>query len=155
MEQLQQKQVPAQCVAAVLHQGSYDEIGSVFHTLYQRLAGRGVTPAGPPLTIFHAPPNELDWGSSEFEVCVPVPEGTAREGGIEIRSLPNAEVVSAVVEGPYSDIPARYAEFLAWIDAQGLEVMGPPREIYLRHPQPGKEVDPKTFRTEIQFPISA
>ena len=57
--------------------------------------------------------------------------------------------------GPYSEIPAHYAEFLAWIDYEGATIAGPPREVYLVHPGPDGSGDAATFRTEIQFPVRA
>ena len=47
-----------------------------------------------------------------------------------------------------------YAEFLAWLDIEGEEPAGPPREVYLVHPGPDGSREPSAFRTEIQFPVS-
>ena len=63
-------------------------------------------------------------------------------------------VVSAIVEGPYSELPAHYAEVLAWATWENITITGQPREIYLVHPAADGSGDPATFRTEIQFPIA-
>ena len=42
---------------------------------------------------------------------------------------------------------------LAWLDAEGWDVVGPPREVYLKRPDAKGKGDPKEFVTEIQFPI--
>jgi effector-binding domain-containing protein len=74
---------------------------------------------------------------------------------VQVKELPATEVISTVVTGPYSEMAAHYTELLSWVDYEGLEVAGPPREVYLVHPGPDGSGDPKTFRTEIQFPIRA
>ena len=154
MEEPQRKRVGPCTVAAIEHTGPYGEIGSIHRRLYAWARQEGVGAAGPPFTVFLAAPDEFDWGAARFEVCLPVAEGTAGSGGVAVRALPAADVLAVEVRGPYSDIPAHYAEFVAWIDYQGATVTGPPREVYLVHPGPDGSGDPATFRTEIQFPIA-
>ena len=96
----------------------------------------------------------MNWASGHFEVCLPVPKGTQGSGGVSVKDLPATDVLAVVVQGPYGQMPAHYAEFLAWLDVEGEAPAGPPREIYLVHPAADGSGDPKTFRTEIQFPVS-
>ena len=155
MEAPQRKHIEARTVAVLEHAGSHEEIGAVYHRLLDWAREAGVEPAGRPFTVFLESVDELDWGSSRFEVCLPVPEGTAGSGEVAVRTQPAADVLATVVEGPYSEVPAHYTELLSWIDYEGVEVAGPPREVYLVHPGPDGSGEPKTFRTEIQFPIQA
>ena len=46
-------------------------------------------------------------------------------------------------------------EFLAWADAEGWEIVGDPREVYLVHPDASGGGDPEQFVTELQFPVNA
>jgi effector-binding domain-containing protein len=154
MEEPQRKHIEPQTVAGLEHTGAYGEIGSVYHKLRAWARRTGVKPTGPAFTVFLQPPNELNWQAGSFEVCLPVPAGTATSGDVRIKHLPAAEVLSVVVAGPYSEVPAHYAEFLAWIDIEGATVSGPPREVYLVHPGPGGTADPQKLRTEIQFPVA-
>jgi effector-binding domain-containing protein len=62
---------------------------------------------------------------------------------------------AAQVNGPYKQTPSHYTEMLAWLDAEGWDVVGPPREVYLKRPDAKGKGDPKEFVTEIQFPIKA
>jgi effector-binding domain-containing protein len=153
MEQPQHKHIEPVTAACLRHQGSHDAIGGVHHELYQWARERGVTPSGKPFTVFLQPVDALDWGDSRFEVCLPVPEGTEGSGEVAVKRFPAADVLAAVVEGPYSEIPAHYTEFLSWIDYEGAEVTGPPREVYLVHPAADGSGDPQGFKTEIQFPV--
>lgn len=154
MEEPQRKVVEPCTVAVIEHAGSYSGIGRVYHQLYGWARKHGVAVTGQPFTVFVAAPGEMDWESGRFEVCLPVAEGTAGADEVGVRTLPATVVLAAVVEGPYSEIPAHYAEFLAWIGYAGADITGPPREIYLVHPGPDGAGDPATFRTELQFPVA-
>jgi effector-binding domain-containing protein len=44
---------------------------------------------------------------------------------------------------------------LAWLNAEGWEITGPPREVYIKRPDARGKGDPHTFITEIQFPVGA
>ena len=154
MEAPQRKHIAAQTVACMEHKGSYDEIGRVHQQLFGWAHQARVRPAAPPFTRFLSPPDKLDWAAGHFEVCLPVPKGTAGAGAVRVKELPATDVVSVVVQGPYSEMPAHYSELLAWMSVEGEAPAGPPREVYLVHPGPDGSGDPKTFRTEIQFPVN-
>lgn len=154
MDEPIKKKLETTAVICRQHQGSYDEIGGVYHELYEWAGAHDVKTAGDGFTVFLSPPNELDWGSALFEVCVPVetaPEGTQN---VSVKEIPGCRVASAVVKGPYSEIPAHYTEMLAWLSTMGLSVAGPPREVYLKRPKADGSGDPEEFLTEIQFPIA-
>ncbi|MBM4032252.1 MAG: hypothetical protein FJ291_10745 [Planctomycetes bacterium] len=154
MEAPQRKHIGPQTVASIEHRGPYNEIGSVYQQLFGWAAHAGVRPAGPAFTRFLAPPEETDWAAGRFQVCLPVPSGTKGAGDVRVEDLPPTDVLSAVVQGPYREMPAHYAEFLAWMAVNGQTPAGPPREIYIVHPAPDGTGDPTAFRTEIQFPVS-
>jgi effector-binding domain-containing protein len=59
-----------------------------------------------------------------------------------------------VVNGPYNQIPAHYAEFLAWATVESVMIADSPREVYVVHPKPGTLGDSTTV-TELQFPVAA
>ena len=153
MEAPQRKHVASQTVAAIRHNGAYRKIGAIHHKLYQWAHEAGIRPTGPAFTVFLAPPDQVSWDAGEFEVCLPVPSDTPGTAEVPVRQEPASDVLAVVVQGPYREIPAHYAEFLAWLSIDGIEPAGPPREIYLVHPGPDGSGDPKAFRTEIQFPI--
>ena len=154
MEAPQRKQIAPQTVACIEHTGAYSEIGNVHHRLYLWASNAGIEPSGHAFTVFLQPPDEVNWRAGRFEVCLPVPKGTSGSGDVAVKDVPATDVLSVVVAGPYSDMPAHYAEFLAWISVEGAAAAGPPREVYLVHPGPGGTADPSRLRTEIQFPVS-
>lgn len=153
MEAPERKQIAPMAVACIEHRGAYADIGRVYGRLFAWARQAGVAPAGAAFTRFLEPPGQLNWASGRFEVCLPVPPGTQGSGQVQVRDLPATTVLAVVVQGPYSEMPAHYAEFLAWLDVAGEEPSGPPRELYIVHPGPDGSGDPRTFRTEIQFPV--
>jgi effector-binding domain-containing protein len=154
MEALEKKIIPAQTVISIQHTGAYDEIGAVYHKLHQWAAKHAVRAAGSGFTIFLISPNEFDPASALFEVCIPV-EGTVQgDAEVKVKKLSAMSVAASQVKGPYNQIPAHYTEMLAWLDAQGWEVVGPPREVYVKRPQADGSGDPSQFVTEIQFPVA-
>ncbi len=154
MEAPNRKHIGPQYVAFLEHRGPYDEIGAVYGRLFAWAGRAKVRPAGQPFTRFLEPPDKLNWASARFEVCLPVPNGTEGAGEVRVKQLPATDVLSVVVQGPYTEMPAHYSEFLAWLAVNGETPTGPPREIYIVHPGPDGSGDPSAFRTEIQFPVS-
>jgi len=153
MQAPQQKTVPAQIVIAMRHEGSHDEIGKVYRALHEWANRKGVKILGKGLTVFLNRPNEFDPKSAIFEVCLQAPKGATGDKTVSVKELAACEVYAAQVKGPYNAIPAHYAELLAWMDADGVEVAGAPREVYINRPKADGSGDPARFVTEIQFPI--
>ncbi len=147
------KTIQPSAAISMLHTGAYSEIGAVHHQLREWARLKGVKVTGPGMTIFHSPPSEFDSESAVFEVCLPVEQAPAGEGKIKVKELPGGTVASVTVTGPYHQIPAHYTEMLAWLSAQSMEPIGPPREVYVKRPDAHGQGDPETFVTEIQFPV--
>ncbi len=154
MQELQKKKLPAQTVISIEHAGAHNDIGKVYHSLYGWATRYSLKAAGPAFTIFLDPPNEIDPASGRFEVCLPVTGSPKADAKVAVKKLPARTVAFGQVKGPYSQISAHYTEMLAWLSAQGWEIVGPPREVYIKHPDAQGKGDPKEFLTEIQFPIA-
>ena len=155
MQQISTKRVPAFRVIARRYEGSYDDMGRIYHELRAWARRHKVSVSGPGFTIFLSPPDEHTWARARYEVCLPVSGHVEPSGDVQLKEIPEANVAFAQVEGPYSQIPAHYAEMLAWLDVNGMEITGPAREVYLRRPDAHGAGDPSRFLTEIQFPIRA
>ena len=155
MEALQRKQVSAQPVICMQHTGAHDEIGEVYHQLHQWAEAHNAAIVGPGITIFLSSAQQPGPASGSFEVCLPVSGEVRGDQQVAAKELPACTVAFATITGPYHEIPARYDEILAWLSVQGLEPSGPPREVYLKHPDAGGGGEPAEFVTEIQFPVEA
>ena len=153
MQSPQKKQVPTQTVVSLEHAGAHGEIGRVYHELNAWIRANKIKAAGPGFTVFLDPPNEFDPSSGRFEVCLPVAQAPKADRKVQVKKLPACTVAAVQVKGPYSRIPAHYTEMLAWLSAEGWEIAGPPREVYIKRPDAAGGGDPNEFVTEIQFPI--
>jgi len=153
MEAPEKKAFEARTVIAIEHRGSHDEIGKVYHELREWAEENGAAVTDRGLTIFLSPPNEFDPASAVFEVCMPVQSAAKGDARVKVKELPACTVASVTVKGPYAQIPAHYTEMLAWLSAEGWEIDGPPREVYIKRPKADGSGDPGEFVTEIQFPI--
>lgn len=153
MDEPIKKQVEDQTVISIRHMGAYKDIGAIYRRLRDWAENKDVKIAGNGCTIFHEKPTEFDAASSIFEVCLPVEGKPEPEGEVEVKKLPGGTMACTTVKGPYSEIPAHYAEMVAWLDYEGWEVEGPPREVYVKTPSVKGEVDDKDLVTEIQFPV--
>src|SRR5262249_45951716 len=100
-----------------------DELSSFIRTTIEELASEHELD-GPPFAIFHGQVNETDDGP--VEVGVPTAAGDKR--------LPGGELAYTVAAGPacaFPEIIGAYDAVAGWAKANGRDLVGPPREVYL------------------------
>jgi effector-binding domain-containing protein len=146
------KQLPDQQVAAVRTRtglaGIGEAIGGGIRRVLGHLGAAGVTPAGPPLVVYH---DEIDEHTDgEVEICVPVLGSLTSGNGVHHAVLPGGLVASTTHRGPYDEIRPAYHTLAGWVQEHGHELAGPPREIYLDDPT---AVPAEELRTEVNWPI--
>jgi effector-binding domain-containing protein len=73
-------------------------------------------------------------------------QGTER---VRVYELPAGQVAAVVHQGNFEDFTQGHAALLEWIDANGYKIVGPYREIYIKH-EKGRLSD---STTEIQFEV--
>lgn len=129
---------------------NYSSVGPLYEELFAALGQHGIAPAGPVMGIYYD--EEYKESDVDVETAVPVAGGSLPPGRVVIRELPGTEVASLVRTGPYDNFTPAYQALMAWIEANGYQIIGPNREIYLRGPEAG--VAPAEFVTEIQFPVA-
>ena len=159
--------------ATLTTRGPYWKLSPAFARLRSWLAAASVEPADLALALFFDDPAVTPTELCRYSVCYPV---TADDAGRLAATSPPADEVeistarddvgardvyeittfrstdAAVVEyaGPAAESPAVYAQLDRWIEAQGLEADGPPRERYLAEPGAlGKGV----MHVEVQQPV--
>lgn len=157
------REVAAQWVAAIRQTVTEDGvITQMFEEVEHFLAHHRARAAYSPLMLYY----ETDEAEEilDVEVAVPITHalaGTERIRVYELERLPTAACV--VYEGSYErGLPACHALW-EWVEANGYEVIGPQREVYLRFGanDPEKLRLPKAFLaesqnqyvTELQLPI--
>ena len=106
--------------------------------------------AGPFLALYH----DMEYCEKDvdIEVAIPVSEDLSLPDPIEIRNLPGEDTVASTIHrGPYEKINEAYQALMTWCEANGYELSGPDREIYLTSPPDVS--DPADYVTELQQPV--
>ena len=146
------KKVKSQRIASVRDViPSYPEQGHLWQELETVLARNQIKPTGTCFTLYHSDEPKID-----AEVCEPIAGGISlpQHPRVQIRELPGDEVAAVIHHGPFITINQAYEAVLKWIEANGYQINGPCREIYLQPPaEMGSQTDPNTV-TEIQFPVA-
>lgn len=138
------KKVQEMKVVSSRQEAPISTVSDVIERLCERVFGGGLTAAGPLFSIYYD--EDFDPDRADFEVCIPVRESTP-----EAKTLPASRVLFTTHVGAYDEVGAAYQKVMDEVNARGLQVIGPPREVYLRGPETSPE--PEQWITEIQFPV--
>lgn len=140
------REVQPQPYLAMRVRAAMDKVGPAvqagYSSLYERLATTAGTPSGPPFLIADRPTG----GFLDMELGAPCTKAPESGGGFEGRTLPGGKVAVTVHRGSYDSLGEVYQRLAEWITAQGLQIAGPPREVYLT--PPGEEPV-----TEVVWPV--
>jgi effector-binding domain-containing protein len=85
----------------------------------------------------------------EAEAVVPIDRPIPGTDRVQVYALPQAQVASAVHQGDFAGFTRMHAALLTWIEANGYRIVGPYREVYIRHDR--SSLNETT--TEVQYPI--
>jgi effector-binding domain-containing protein len=122
-------------------------MGPGYRELMDAVAAQGIAPAGPWFT-HHL---RMDPDIFDFEIGVPVTAPISAAGRVKAGQLPAATVARTVYHGDYEGLGAAWAEFDAWIAAEG-HTPGPDLwECYVAGPE--SNPDPATWCTELNRPL--
>ena len=145
------KKVSAQTVASVRDViPTYYDIGKLFEELYPYLGERKAQLVGPPIVIYH----DMEYRERDVdaEVAVPIAGSLAATDRIKVRELPAVEQMACLIhQGPYEKLNESYQALMSWIEANGYQMTGPDREVYLKSYD--QTNDPASFVTELQQPV--
>lgn len=94
---------------------------------------------------------EGEGGPAELEMVVPVQGEVQGTGRIEVAQIPGGRFACTLHEGPYEEMGAAYRAVVAWVEAQGLEIVHHSREVYLVDDQVTD--DPQRLRTEVMYQV--
>jgi DNA-binding transcriptional MerR regulator len=141
------KEMAAQPIATVRMTCTPAEIGPTMGQglgrVFAHMGRAGVTPAGPPLAIYHRYDEESVDMSVGAPVSRPVPEGE----GVVPGELPAGLAAMVVHVGPYQTIGGAWEALTAWNQQHGHESADPCWESYVT--DPGANADPSTYVTEV------
>ena len=122
-------------------------LGPAYKDVYDYLHKHGAKDTGPCFALWHSPADVYE--NEEAEAVVPIDRPLKGTDRVSVYELPSTQVAAVVHHGEFEDFTQGHAALLDWIDANGYQIVGPYREIYIRHEK--SELSDST--TEIQFPV--
>jgi len=129
---------------------SYWDEGPLWMELFDQLQQADVTISCPCMTLYHAGEPEID-----AEVCAPLPPDVKQICGFSVYTLQAVETMASTIhQGSFTGLANTYAALVKWIDANGYNLAGPDRAIYLRLPEEGSSRQDPNAITEMQVPVS-
>jgi DNA-binding transcriptional MerR regulator len=135
LEKVEVKEVDPQPVLAMRSRTTADDLDAVIsksiNGVADYMAELDAKRAGPPFTQSSDPD-----GEGAIDVVIGWPTGEPLPGGGDVQSLalPGGKVAWAVYHGSYLGLPGAYRALYEWLDEQGHEAGGDPREIYYTDP---------------------
>lgn len=134
-------------IAFLRYQGPVAEAGKVFPGVFQ--AVRGKTNGAPFFSYIEMNPHTR---TGQLELCVPTAENPAGSG-IEVKELPRIRAVCTTHTGSYDTLAEAYGAIDRYAAEHKLRLTPPFREVFIKGPGMLFKGNPRTYVTEIQFPI--
>ena len=119
-----------------------------FGKLCEAVAQGNMEVLGPPIALYHG--TEFDPNNIDAENCIPVKGPVSAPAGMVFREVPGCEAVTALHKGPYKELEVTYNAIFAWMKANGKNITGPIREIYLNDP---RQIPEAEWLTEVAVPV--
>ena len=151
--EVEEQEIDSLLFAGIRMKGKYSDCAQGFARLGKRF-GRYLN--GKPFLLHYD--NEYKEFDADFEVCMPIRQEKPihqekNEEGISVRELPAAHCVTLLHQGPYGDLGIAYEKIMRYIQAKGLLIEMPTREVYLKGPGMIFQGNPKNYLTEIQMSV--
>jgi effector-binding domain-containing protein len=122
-------------------------LNPAYAKVYDYLRKEGIRDNGLCLTVWHSPADVYE--NEDAEAIVPIDRSLPGTNEVKVYELPSTQVAAAVHHGNFEDFTQGHAALLEWIDANGYRIVGPYREIYIKH----NKSNLSDTITEIQFPV--
>ena len=122
-------------------------LGPAYAEVYNYLRQQGVKEDGQCMALWHSPADV--YANEDAEAMVVVDRllpGTER---VKVYELPPTQVAAVVHQGDFEEFTQGHAALLEWIDANGYQIVGPYREIYIKH----EKNNLSDTITEVQIPV--
>jgi len=155
LEEWKQKEIPPTRALTIRGEGPYEAllcslIGQICEEITTPENIRnGVTATGPIGSVYIG--EDCDEHGGLVEVFLPVTGPvTVKNPALEVKTLPAATVISVLYKGPYHNLGMAHARIFRYLEEEGLESAGAPRELYLNDPAQTPE---ENLLTEIQYPV--
>ena len=135
------KDIPTQQIMSITRRHTVDGLGKQeeqdIGALFTHAQESNVPTAGAPFGIYHGPVSETEDGP--IETCVAVTGTIAPKSNIEVKHLEGGKAACVVITGDqchYPELLGAYDAATDWIQRNGYEMVGSPREIWYTGPGP-------------------
>ncbi|HEX4791790.1 MAG TPA: GyrI-like domain-containing protein [Actinospica sp.] len=122
-----------------------------FRALGRTLAAQGATVTGPAFGRYRGTPG-APGEALDVEVGFTTDRAVRSDGAVRAGELPGGKVARLVHAGAYDGLGASWERLRCWIGDQGLSAAEDRWEVYLTQPSP--RLDPRTLRTELDWPLA-
>ncbi len=122
-------------------------LDKAYMEVYGYIHEQSVKDTGPCFTLWHSPSDVYE--NEDVEAIVPIERPLKGTDRVQVYELSSTQVASVVHHGNFEDFTQGHAAILEWIDSNGYQIVGPYREIYIKHDQ--NELSDST--TDVQFPV--
>jgi DNA-binding transcriptional MerR regulator len=122
-------------------------LGSAYMEVYDYVHQQGAKDTGPCFALWHSPSDVYE--NEDAEAIVPIDRPLKGTDRVRVYELASTQVAAVVHQGKFEDFTQGHAALLEWIDANGYQIAGPYREIYIKH----DKSESSDSTTEIQFPV--
>jgi DNA-binding transcriptional MerR regulator len=133
--------IPAQQIISIIRhhkvEGLSKQIDHDIGALFALANDYAARPAGVPFGIYHGPVNEQEDGP--VETCLAVEGKVEGRGNIEVKQLDGGKGACVTIHGEqchYPELLGAYDAAADWIQKNGYETAGPPRELWYTGPGP-------------------
>jgi effector-binding domain-containing protein len=123
------KTTEARHVVVLPMKGSYMQHPDAFGKLGGYLAGKKITPAGPPFGRYFSAPTVAE-ANLVWEVGFPVPAGVAVEPPYEIKDLPAELSAIHVHKGPLEELGPAWGSLMEWVIGKGYQPQSPVVQVF-------------------------
>jgi AraC family transcriptional regulator len=153
MHEVTIQQMLPQRVAALRHQGDYNDIGNSFERLTAWAAGRNlIEPNSRSFGIYYDDPSAVPINALRADACSTIPENATVDGEYRMTHTPGGSCAVLIHVGPYAELERSYQWLYGvWLPQSGYEPADQPCfEEYLND---AHTLPPSQWRTAICLPL--
>ncbi len=122
-------------------------LGVAYEDVYSHIRQQGAKDTGACFALWH---QGSDVYTNEVaEAAVPLDRTIPTSETVAVYELPPTQVASVVHHGDFEDFTQGHTALMTWIEANGYRIVGPYREIYIKH----DDKNMNDSATEIQYPV--
>jgi effector-binding domain-containing protein len=122
-------------------------LGPAYTEIYHYVRQQGAKDGDPCLALWHSPADVYE--NEDAEAVVPIDRPLKGTERVKVYELPATQVAAVVHQGNFEEFTQGHTALLEWIDANGYQIVGPYREVYIKH----EKNNLSDTTTEIQYPV--